>query len=66
MVLCEDGCAGAMTVHGRSRGTRDGCWGVVDCNGRLFGVVWCFFGWEAVDAGFGGGGRGVAGCAALQ
>lgn len=55
-----------MTVHGRSRGTRDGCWGVVDCNGRLFGVVWCFFGWEAVDAGFGGGGRGVAGCAALQ
>jgi hypothetical protein len=40
--------------------------GVVDCNGRLFGLVWCFLGREAVDAGFGGGGGGVAGCPALQ
>ena len=39
--------------------------GVVDCDGRLFGLVWCFFGREAVDAdadaGFGSGG-GVVGC----
>ena len=31
----------------------------------MFGLVWCFFGREAVDAGFGGGG-GVVGCPALQ
>jgi hypothetical protein len=58
-----------MAVVGVNGTVAGGVVVVVDCGGRLFGVVWCFLGRvrrEAVDAGFGGGGGGVAGCPALQ